>query len=112
MFKDTTIDAASKEITRYKNKIKAVLKLKKDEKKRASMLEYNCLDHFYRYIEGLRHKNPNVYYPDSLAEGTMQDIIKYDIKEYQKQQENKGKYDLTIDSCKTPPKELESPYDM
>jgi hypothetical protein len=46
------------------------------------------------HIELLRKKNPNICYPNSLADGTTKDIIKYDIKMYQLQNSHKGNYKL------------------
>lgn len=68
-------------VKRNKDKIKAVLTQKKTEERRQQMIEY---------IETMRRRNPEIYYPDALAEGTTKDIIAYDIKMYQKQKDNKG----------------------
>jgi hypothetical protein len=39
MFRDTSLDAATKEIERNRNKIKLILKQKKEEERRAKMLQ-------------------------------------------------------------------------
>jgi len=52
-----------------------MLRKKKKEKRKLEIIQY---------IENLRIKNPDVYYPESLASGTIQDIITYDVKVYQK----------------------------
>lgn len=64
-----------------KQKVKAIIAQKKTEERKQKMIEY---------IESMRRRNPDVYYPDALAEGTTKDIIAYDIKMYQKQKDNKG----------------------
>jgi len=43
-----------------------------------------------KYLNSLRTKNPELKYPDSLLDGSMKDIMEFEVKAIQKLKVRKG----------------------